>query len=197
MQHRLLLVLILLAGTVVAQPAKDSLYRFRLDAGYGYAWNFSKENASFHLSPRNSQYVLVGPVGARFEYRPGRWVGIGGELTFTHVSHRYTARNGYDDTDETIFLSLTELRIVPFLNVYLIKQPKFDFFLSFGGGYRYASFRYEVPEHLLLLPFLLELPYAVRLGGGMRLYVSERIGIYVAAGLEQGGMVGAGVTWRW
>jgi hypothetical protein len=31
----------------------------------------------------------------------------------------------------------------------------------------------------------------------MRFYFSEHMGIHITGGLEQGGTVGGGVTWKW
>jgi outer membrane protein W len=138
----------------------------------------------------------LGPVGIRGEYLLTDKVGLGLDVGFnnTKLTFRDVGSNGntYDYT-----FSTQKVGVMVTFNYHFIENDNLDFYGIVGAGYGSRSYKFESTDPNYQDEDIKGLiPVASRLGVGMRYFFTDNIGANVALGFGQGGLVNAGLSFK-
>jgi opacity protein-like surface antigen len=145
----------------------------------------------------------IGPLGLRAEYMLADKVGLGVDVAYSnaHVSYDYNTTNaqGAPVTYQDKYSTMKIGAMVTF-NYHFLDHDALDFYGTMGAGYKNRSFKYTSTD-----PSFVEdsydfgtnpIPIAFRVGVGMRYFFTDNIGMNVAVGLGQGGILNGGLSFK-
>ncbi len=174
-----------------------------IDLYYGFPNIYS---TAFKASYANSGSELdvningMGPVGLRAEYLLTDKIGLGLDLGFNNTTLTFK-EEGYDSNNNpTIYdytYSTKKIGAMVTFNYHFIDNDELDFYGIFGMGYGNRSFKFESTDPNYVEATVSSLiPVASRLGVGMRYFFTDNIGANLALGFGQGGIINAGLSFK-
>lgn len=170
-----------------------------IDAYYGFP-NLYK--TVFKAAYANSGEELnlkiggIGPLGGRIEYMLADKIGLGLDIGFSNTTIDYQEYDSFDDRTYDYELKTQKLGVMVTFNYHFLQNAdKFDAYAMAGAGYGNRTFDSSSND-----PFYTSesfnglIPVALRIGAGMRYFFTDNIGLNVAIGLGQGGILNAGIS---
>ena len=146
----------------------------------------------------------LGPLGGRVEYMLADKIGLGLDfgfsntfITYDEISSEYNNTTGeYDEvTYEYDFRTSKFGAMVTFNFHFLSNADKLDAYAIAGVGYGNRSFDFTSTNPDYVAESLSGLiPVAARIGAGMRYFFTDNIGLNIALGFGQGGLLNGGLT---
>ena len=211
---KLLLGIIVIAGTSFSGTAQVAQGNILVDAYYGftnvgaalYETNWDFEAAYWGTEAETSS---LGPIGLRAEYLVSDKFGVGVDFAFDQSSS--SLERSYDsDGDGVEEAYLTEGKTFKWgamltLNYHMVTNQYIDLYLMGGAGYKSRTSSLTTnelmgaeafDEQAIGLTPETAIPFAGRLGLGCRFFFTENIGANVGIGLGQGGLVNAGLSFK-
>ena len=211
---KLLLGIIVIAGTSFSGTAQVAQGNILVDAYYGftnvgaalYETNWDFEAAYWGTEAETSS---LGPIGLRAEYLVSDKFGVGVDFAFDQSSS--SLERSYDsDGDGVEEAYLTEGKTFKWgamltLNYHMVTNQYIDLYLMGGAGYKSRTSSLTTNELMGAEAFDEQaigitpetaFPFAGRLGLGCRFFFTENIGANVGIGLGQGGLVNAGLSFK-
>lgn len=211
---KLLLGIIVIAGTSFSGSAQVAQGNILVDAYYGftnvgaalYETNWDFEAAYWGTEAETSS---LGPIGVRAEYLVSDKFGVGVDFAFDKSSSSFV--RSYDsDGDGVEEAYLTEGKTFKWgamltLNYHMVTNQYIDLYLMGGAGYKSRTSSLTTnelmgaeafDEQAIGLTPETAIPFAGRLGLGCRFFFTENIGANVGIGLGQGGLVNAGLSFK-
>jgi len=145
----------------------------------------------------------IGPVGIRGEYMLADKVGLGIDIGFNNTKLSYTENylvynsntGNYDTRTYQYDFSTKKIGVMATFNYHFIDNDVVDFYGVFGVGYGNRSYTFSSTD-----PYYLEqsvsglIPVAARIGVGVRYFLTDNLGLNIAAGFGQGGILNAGLS---
>lgn len=176
-------------------PNASKMGNIIVSFGYGYP-NISK--SILGSVPDNPIYTVsgIGPIHGALEYLINDNISLG--LTVNHVATEMNWVNSLSGTPYNESLTYSSTAFNFRFNFYFDTGDNLDIFMGAGLGYKKTSliFKTDDPDFVDLWqgPSLLGLfPISMDFSAGVRYYIIENFGIYVAVGLAkslvQGGLV--------
>ncbi len=173
-----------------------------IDLYYGFPNIYS---TAFKASYANSGSELdvningMGPVGLRAEYLLTDKIGLGLDLGFNNTTLTFK-EEGYDSNNNPTIYDYTyskKIGAMVTFNYHFIDNDELDFYGIFGMGYGNRSFKFESTDPNYVEATVSSLiPVASRLGVGMRYFFTDNIGANLALGFGQGGIINAGLSFK-
>lgn len=144
----------------------------------------------------------LGPVGFRGEYLIADKIGLGLDIGFNNT--KISFKETFNETNSngqivektyTYDYKTSKLGVMLTFNYHFIDNDQVDFYGVFGVGYGNRNFSFEStnPNFTSINQESL-IPIASRIGIGVRYFFTDNIGLNVAAGFGQGGILNAGVS---
>lgn len=148
----------------------------------------------------------IGPLGIRGEYMVADKFGVGLDIGFsnTNINYReentYTNPNNGNSTTEVYDYKLftQKLGVMVTFNYHFIQSSdNFDAYVMTGAGYGNRTFGWETNDpNFKEQNFNSPIPVAARIGVGMRYFFNDNIGVNLAIGLGQGGLLNGGISFK-
>ncbi len=144
----------------------------------------------------------LGPVGFRGEYLLADKIGLGLDIGFNNSKVSYTeTSSGVNSQGQIVENTYTydfttkKLGVMLTFNYHFIDNDQVDFYGVFGVGYGNRTFSFESSDPNYDEGSIESLiPVASRIGVGVRYFFTDNIGVNVAAGFGQGGILNAGLS---
>lgn len=175
-----------------------------LDAYYGFPNLYTSAFKSLYANSGTEQNVKVnslGPVGIRAEYLLSDKVGLGVDVGFNNTvitfdEKSYDPATGTDKTYTNTF-STQKIGAMITFNYHFLDNDNLDFYGIVGAGYGKRSFNFESTDpDYVNTDIDFGLPIASRIGVGLRYFFTDNIGANIALGLGQGGLLNAGLSFK-
>jgi outer membrane protein W len=174
-----------------------------VDLYYGFPNLYTTTFKAAYANSGTEQDVSInglGPVGVRGEYLITDKVGLGLDIGFNNTKLTFREAgtdNGGNPTTYDYTYSTQKFGVMVTFNYHFIENDNLDFYGIVGAGYGSRSFKFEStdPDYVDedIKGFI---PVASRLGVGMRYFFTDNIGANVALGFGQGGLVNAGLSFK-
>ncbi len=185
---------LLFSNNASAQAVEQG--NFIVDAYYGFPNLYT---AAFKSIYNNSAGTLnykvagLGPLGFRAEYMLADQFGMGLDIGFNKTVISYDEQSGTNTYNYEF--STQKLGVMATFNYHFLDNDKVDLYGVLGVGYGNRSFDFSSTDPNYTNESIESLiPVASRLGIGMRYFFTDNIGINVAAGFGQGGLLNAGIS---
>ena len=216
---KLLLGIIVIAGTSFSGTAQVAQGNILVDTYYGFtnagqslyesSWEIEAQYWQ-NLGQESSVTTSgLGPIGFRAEYLVSDKFGVGMDFAFDQGSASLT--RSYDSDGDGIEENyLTEGKTFKWgamltLNYHMVTNQYIDLYLTSGAGYKSRTSSLttnelmgaeEFDEQAIGLTPETVIPFAGRLGLGCRFFFTENIGANVGVGFGQGGLMNAGLSFK-
>ena len=147
----------------------------------------------------------IGPVGLRGEYMVADKIGVGVDVGFNNSSISYdeptTVYNETTGMNEIrnyeYKFSTKKIGVMATFNYHFLENDKVDAYAMIGAGYGNRTFDFTSTDPNYVTTSVKSLiPVAMRIGAGMRYFFTDNIGANLAVGFGQGGLVNAGVSFK-
>lgn len=146
----------------------------------------------------------MGLIGLRAEKLLTRKLGIAIDANFATAGVYYTrgtfSYDEYFNTYQEVHnydINFFKIATLVSLNYHFLKSKKFDYYFSFGIGYKYSRYTFESSEpDFSLLSMRGLLPIALKIGTGFRYYVLDNIGVNFSVTAGHGGILNGGLSYR-
>ena len=178
-----------------------------IDAYYGFPNLYTTVFQSAYANSGSEINVNVGgigPLGGRVEYMLADKVGLGVDIAFSNSSVAFQSE--ITTTDPVTFETTTNTYDYDFatnkigamvtFNYHFLDNDQLDAYAMVGAGYKNRNFSFTSTE-----PGYEEatvsgtlLPVASRIGVGMRYFFTDNIGLNLALGFGQGGILNGGIS---
>lgn len=140
-------------------------------------------------------------IGGRFEYMLSEKFGMGLEYTYARVTVKYIdsyTNSSGGASSQSFTDAITKQRILLRMAFHFGESDKLDPYFCFGGGYKSAKYTSNnsnnTQAELETISAALNLiPVSFRVGGGVRYFFTENIGVNAEVGLG-GPVVQAGIS---
>jgi opacity protein-like surface antigen len=212
---KLLLVLTIIAGTTFSASAQAlSQGSIVADVYYGFP-NLYKTVLEAAYTDNGDDLSIggYGPVGVRGEYLVSEKLGVGVDFMINNTNVKYsymgyqTDANGNYVTDDNGALveenyedkiATSKWGAMVTLNYHFINNDKLDFYFIAGAGYKNRTWSYEStdPNFINDEVSTTVIPVAARIGLGTRIFFTENIGANIGVGFGQGGILTAGLSFK-
>lgn len=174
-----------------------------IDAYYGFPNLYTAVFKAAYANSGSEENIKIsglGPVGIRGEYLLSDKFGIGLDLGFNNTKISFddatTDSNGnpvvykYDYKTQKIGAMVT-------FNYHFIENDNLDFYGMLGAGYGNRSFTFKSTDPNYTEASVKSLiPVASRIGVGLRYFFTDNIGANLALGFGQGGLLNAGISFK-
>jgi hypothetical protein len=156
-------------------------------------------------SEQNVSIRGIGPIGLRGEYMITDQLGLGLDIGFNNSKISYDElvseyNNATGITETKIYrydFSTKKVGVIVNFNYHFIENEKIDFYGTFGAGYGRRTFDYTSTDQNYEPSKITGLfPVASRIGIGVRYFFSPNIGVNLAAGVGQGGLLNGGLSFK-
>lgn len=170
-----------------------------IDAYYGFPDLYRTTFKSAYNQSGNTNLKVggIGPIGGRVEYLLSDKFGLGLDVAFTNTFVTYNRdtvnANGpitYEDKAGTKKIG----GMVTF-NYHFVENDKLDAYAMVGAGYKQRTYYAESTDpDFSGESFTGLIPVSFRIGAGMRYFFTDNIGMNLALGFGQGGLINGGIT---
>ncbi len=179
-----------------------------VDMYYGFPNLYTAVFKSAYANSGTEQDVKIsgaGPVGIRGEYLLTDKIGLGldvgfnnTKVSFTEATDVYNSSTGnYDSKIYEYNYSTQKIGAMVTFNYHFIDNDNLDFYGVFGMGYGNRSFKFESTDPNYTQQTVKSLvPVASRIGIGLRYFFTDYIGANLALGVGQGGLINAGLSFK-
>jgi outer membrane protein W len=184
-------------STASAQAVEEG--NILIDVYYGfpnlYGATFKRAYANSGTE-ENVKISSLGPIGLRGEYMVSDKIGLGLDIGFNNTKLTYTEFDSFDNKDyEYDFKTQKIGAMVTFNFHFLESNDNLDAYFMVGAGYGNRSFTFESTDPNYSDETIDGLiPVASRVGVGMRYFFTDNIGMNLAIGFGQGGLVNGGLS---
>lgn len=145
----------------------------------------------------NVDISSLGPIGLRGEYMVSDKIGLGLDLGFNNTNLTYTEFDSFDNKDYDYTFKTQKIgAMVTFNYHFLESNDNLDAYFMVGAGYSNRTFKFTSTD-----PDYIEdevsgslIPVASRVGVGMRYFFTDNIGVNLAIGFGQGGIINGGLS---
>ena len=147
----------------------------------------------------------AGPFGFRFEYLVTDKIGLGLDVGFSNSYVNFneigTVTNPTTGVDENVTYnydySTHKIGALVCLNYHFIDNDNFDLYSTVGLGYSKRSFDF-ISNDPDFVPFSISsiIPVGFKAGLGMRYFFTDNLGANLQLGFGQGGILNAGVSFK-
>ncbi len=136
----------------------------------------------------------LGPLGGRVEYMLADKIGLGVDVGLNSSFVRYQEESGSETYDYDFLTS--KFGVMATFNWHFVESSdNLDAYAMFGAGYGNRSFTFTSTDPDYIESSIESLiPVAMRIGAGMRYFFTDNIGVNLALGFGQGGLVNAGIS---
>jgi len=163
-----------------------------IDVTYGFPNLFTSILKATYIDGTNIQEEVnissLGPVGLKFEYMVSDKLGVGAEVNHAATGISYL-ENGY-----SYEIKNPRTRIMARIQYHFIDNDKVDAYIGGGAGYKLAKSSFTSTDPDFSDQDIAGLPVAFRIGGGMRYFFTDNLGLNLELGLGGGGLVAAGIA---
>ncbi len=169
-----------------------------LDGYYGYGNLYNAIFKAIVSNNSESTFSSIGPLGIRGEYLLSDKIGLGIDIGFNSSKIQYKESDFDADMNLVKYdasLLTSKLGTMLTFNYHFINNSKFDSYFVFGLGYGSRTFTAKSDYVGYVSPTTKStFPVASKLGFGFRYFFTDNIGMNLALGVGQGGLVNAGIT---
>ncbi len=185
-------------STASAQAVEEG--NILIDVYYGFPNLYATVFRNAYANSGTEENVDInglGPLGLRGEYMVSDKIGLGLDLGFNNTNLKYTEFDSFDNKDyEYTFKTQKIGAMVTFNYHFLESNDNLDAYFMVGAGYSNRSFKFTSTD-----PDYIEdevsgslIPIASRVGVGMRYFFTDNIGVNLAIGFGQGGIINGGLS---
>ncbi|MFZ9028933.1 MAG: outer membrane beta-barrel protein [Crocinitomicaceae bacterium] len=170
-----------------------------IDAYYGFPdlYKTTLRNAYNESGNQNLKLGGIGPIGGRLEYMLSDKFGLGLDIAYTSATVTYN-RDTVNMSGPVTYedkVGTKKIGGMVTFNYHFVENDKLDAYAMLGAGYRQRTWFYESTDPDFQGDEIKGLiPVAFRIGAGMRYFFTENIGMNLALGLGQGGLINGGIT---
>ena len=206
---KLLFLGLFTASTVVctnanAQAVEQGSVIVDVYAGYGSLYN-AVFRALITDTENDASFSSIDAIGLRGEYLVADRFGVGLDICYSGAKlvdpYTYTVYNPatlkYSDVIYEQTYKTRKIGVMASLNYHFLDNDRVDAYGTFGVGYKNRNTTSSTtnPDPLYGTATINSvIPIAMRLGGGMRYFFTENIGINLGVGFGQGGFINGGVS---
>ena len=170
-----------------------------IDGYYGFPDLYKTVFAAAYDGNENVSTGGIGPVGIRAEYMLSDGVGLGVDIAYTSATvtfDRTTLDNNFNEVTYTDKAGTRKIGAMATFNYHFVKRSDaVDAYAMVGAGYRNRSYFYETTEPGYEDESVSGInPVAFRIGAGMRYFFTDNIGMNLAIGFGQGGLINGGLS---
>ena len=137
----------------------------------------------------------LGPIGMRYEYMMSDTIGIGGEFNYASSSVSWDAPD-VNNVMQHYEASSPRTRIMGRFNVHFGGNDHFDGYFGVGAGYKNTQYKFTSSDPTYNASAKSLIPIAFRLAVGGRYYFTDNIGAGLELGLGGGGIINAGLAFK-
>jgi outer membrane protein W len=174
-----------------------------IDAYYGFPNLYTAVFKAAYANSGTEENIKIsglGPVGIRGEYLLSDKFGIGLDLGFNNTKISYD-QLGTDNNGNTVLYKYDyktqKIGAMVTFNYHFIENDNLDFYGMLGAGYGNRSFTFKSTDPSYVEGSVKSLiPVASRIGVGLRYFFTDNIGANVALGFGQGGLLNAGISFK-
>lgn len=178
-----------------------------IDAYYGFPNLYTSVFQSLYANSGTESNVNVGglgPVGGRVEYMLADKIGLGVDFAYSGSSVEF--QQDVTTTDPVTFETTTttydydystaKIGAMVTFNYHFLDNDQLDAYAMVGAGYKNRNFSFSStdPNYEEVTVSGTILPIASRIGVGMRYFFTDNIGLNLAVGFGQGGIVNGGIS---
>ena len=196
---KLLLILILAAGTTFSTSAQVSKGSILVDAYYGFPnlYGAILQSAVETGTSTNTTAQSIGPVGLRAEYLASDKLGVGIDFCYSDASISQTDQ-GVDGNSYEYKISAPKIGFMATINYHIVTTDVVDFYFTTGAGYKSRSLKATTddPDYTTESIDVSLTNLAARIGLGTRIFFTENIGVNVGVGFGQGSVLNGGVSFK-
>lgn len=147
----------------------------------------------------------LGPLGLRAEYMVADKIGVGLDVGFNNSFVKYSENTteynsttgNYDPVTYEYNFTTTKIGAIVTFNYHFLDNDKVDAYAVFGAGYGNRNFKFESTDPNYNTETIGGLiPVASKIGVGMRYFFTDNIGMNLALGFGQGGIVNGGLSFK-
>lgn len=208
MKRMKVLVIALLAFTATTNNNNASAQAVEegnvlIDTYYGFPNLYTAVFKSAYANSGAEQDVKIkglGPVGLRVEYLLTDKIGLGVDLGFNNTNITYKEAGTNSNGDPTVYeydYTTQKFGVMVTFNYHFIENDNLDFYGIVGAGYGNRSFKFSSTDPNYqdeeIKGFI---PVASRIGIGLRYFFTDNIGANVGVGFGQGGILNAGLSFK-
>jgi len=188
-------------NTASAQAVEEG--NILVDVYYGFPNLYSTTFKAAYANGNGTSNVDIsglGPVGLRAEYLLTDKVGLGLDIGFNNTKLTFT-ETGYDNNGNAAVYqydySTQKIGVMVTFNYHFIDNDNLDFYGIIGAGYGGRSFTFKSTDpNYVDADIKGFIPIASRLGLGLRYFFTDNIGVNVGLGFGQGGLLNAGLSFK-
>jgi outer membrane protein W len=174
-----------------------------VDLYYGFPNLYSTTFKGLYANSGSEQDVEInglGPVGIRGEYLLTDKVGLGLDIGFNNTKLTFRDAGTDGQGNATMYdytYSTQKIGVMVTFNYHFIENDDLDFYGIVGAGYGNRSFKFESTDpNYTDVDIKGVVPVASRLGVGLRYFFTDNVGANVALGFGQGGLINAGLSFK-
>jgi len=184
-------------NTANAQAVEEG--NILIDVYYGFPNLYGATFKSLYAnsgSETNVDISSLGPLGLRGEYLISDKIGLGLDLGFNNTKLTYTQHDDFDNKDYDYDYKTQKIgAMVTFNYHFLESNDNLDAYFMVGAGYGNRSFTFSSTDPNYSEASVKSIiPVASRIGVGMRYFFTDNIGLNLAIGFGQGGLVNGGLS---
>jgi opacity protein-like surface antigen len=199
-------LLALIVGTFMLSSSNVSAQAFEegnvgIDLYYGFPNLYTTVLRTTYANGGSASGVDVGgigPLGLRVEYMLADKVGLGLDVAYSSSSVTYTEEDFFDPTTSYDYkVSSAKIGAMVTFNYHFIDNDQVDFYGMVGAGWRNRSYKFTSTDPSYIDESIDGLiPVSFRMGIGVRYFFTDNIGLNLAAGFGQGGILNGGVSFK-
>ncbi len=170
-----------------------------IDAYYGFPDLYKTSFKTLYEDNSNVKVGGIGPIGGRVEYLLSDKFGVGLDVAYTSASVSFD-RESTDSVGTPITYQdkagTNKIGGMITFNYHFVDSDQLDAYAMLGAGYKNRVFTYESSE-----PGYEDetssgslFPVSFRIGAGMRYFFTDNIGMNMAIGFGQGGLINGGLS---
>lgn len=184
-------------NTASAQAVEEG--NILIDVYYGfpnlYGATFKRAYANSGTE-ENVKISSLGPIGLRGEYMVSDKIGLGLDVGFNNTKLTYTEFDAADNKDYDYDFTTQKIGAMVTFNFHFLESnDNLDAYFMVGAGYGNRSFKFTSTDPNYTDETIDGLiPVASRVGVGMRYFFTDNIGLNLAIGFGQGGLVNGGLS---
>lgn len=170
-----------------------------IDAYYGFPDLYRTTLRSAYEQSGNTDLKVggIGPIGGRVEYLLSDKFGLGLDVAYTNTAVTYN-RDTVNASGPVTYedkVGTKKIGGMVTFNYHFVNNDQLDAYAMLGAGYKQRTWYYESTDPNYSGDEIKGLiPVSFRIGAGMRYFFTDNIGMNVAVGFGQGGLINGGIT---
>ncbi len=207
---KLILSLVALATLTTFSKASAQVFEegnVSVDIYYGFPNLYSTAFKSLYANSGMEQDIKIsgaGPVGLRGEYLLTDKVGLGLDIGFNNTTLTFSEESQeYDQSGNVVYRTYDytyktkKVGAMVTFNYHFIDNDAVDFYGVLGMGYGNRTFSFSSTDPNYQAESIKSIiPVAAKLGLGLRYFFTDNIGANLGLGIGQGGILNAGLSFK-